>query len=193
MAAGSSSKLASLGQPSLQQRSGLTWIQSIAQPGRTILGPCHYNFNSGVYVIGNTMLFSKTSKTTTAWWLALAPNSRKLPLTLKYQIKNRKNGACQRQHQPDGYLFNSGLRVIGKTRAAPKTSKTTTAGIGKTRLSPKRRKPTTAWWLALASNSRKLPLAMNTQIKNRKSGAWLLLTTMQLHCFPLHNLYLGPF
>ena len=63
MAAGSSSKLASLAQPPVLQRSGLTWIQSIAQPGRTILGPCHYNFNSGVYVIGNTRLFSKTSKT----------------------------------------------------------------------------------------------------------------------------------
>ena len=176
MAAGSCPKHAILGQPPVLQRSGLTWIQSIAQPGRTILGPCHYNFNSGVYVIGNTRLSPKTNHTTTAWWLPFASNWRKLPLTLKYQIKNRKNGACQRQHQPDGYLFNSGLRVIGKTRVSPKTSK-----------------KNTAWWLALAWNSRKLPLAMNTQIKNRKSGAWLLPTTMQLHCFPLHNLYLGPF
>ena len=50
MVADSCPKLAMLSQPPLLRRSGLTWVQWIAQPGRTLWGPCHYNFSSGAIV-----------------------------------------------------------------------------------------------------------------------------------------------
>ena len=53
MVADSCPKLAMLAQPPLHdflRRSGLTWAQWIAQPGRTLWGPCHYNFSSGAIV-----------------------------------------------------------------------------------------------------------------------------------------------
>ena len=56
--------------------------------GRTILGPCQYNFNSGVHAIGKTTVAPKTNKTTIAWWLAC--NSKRMPLHIKCQINNQK-------------------------------------------------------------------------------------------------------
>ena len=85
----------------------------------------------------------------------------------------------QRQSEnlmPTYYLFNSGLRVIGKTRVAPKTSKTTT------------------WWVG--SHSKMNPLAIKCQSDTTQHKAEDKLrnlsppTTLQLHFFSLHNLCL---
>ena len=149
--------------PNMQFLCGLA-PNKTAQPGRTIwiiLGPCHYNFNSGVRAIGRTRVAPTTNTTMTAKWL-LASNLRNRPAAMKCQINNLKSGVCQRQHQPDGYLFNSGLRVIGKTRVAPRTSKTRAA-------SPTANTTTTAKWVLLWI-LRKRPAAMKCQINNLKNG-----------------------
>ena len=72
LVAGSRPKLVMVAVPAFFQRSGLTWAQWIAQPGRTVLGPCHSNFNSNshVHLIGKTRVAPNTSKTGTAWWVA---------------------------------------------------------------------------------------------------------------------------
>ena len=46
--------------------------------------PCFCNFNGGTLAIGNTCVVPKTSKTTTAWWLA--SNSKNLQLAMPCQI-----------------------------------------------------------------------------------------------------------
>ena len=55
-------------------------VQIWPQLGRTIVGPCQYNFNSGVHSIGKTTVAPKTNKTTTAQWLS--PNSKNMPESL---------------------------------------------------------------------------------------------------------------
>jgi len=85
-------------------------------------------------------------------------------------------GPCQ-------HNFNSGVHAIGKTTAAPKTNKTTTA-----------------WWLA-SKLKNNLPMNMECQINHQKSKdlqtqhkdglhaeQWSLPTTLQLHFFALHHL-----
>ena len=47
---------------------------------------CQYNFNSGTPASGKTRMAPKTSKTTTAWWLAT--NSKTTPVAMKCQINN---------------------------------------------------------------------------------------------------------
>ena len=82
-------------------------VEIWSQLGRTILGPCQYNFNSGVHAIGKTTFAPKTNKTSTAWWLAA--NSKKMPLALKSQINNQKSKAWQTQHKAGLHLENWSL------------------------------------------------------------------------------------
>ena len=102
--AGSGPKHAILAQPSLPQRSGLTWTQSKMQ----FLERCHFNFNSGVGVIGKTRVSPKTSKKNTAWWLALALNLRKLPVAMNSQINNQIGKAEARKQKTN-------LEILGET------------------------------------------------------------------------------
>ena len=109
--AGSGPKLASLGQPPVLKRSGLTWTQSIAQPGRTILD-----------------LAATTSEVASVQLAGLGWLPRQTQLWRRTWERGQSawNVKSTTIRKPD-YLFNSGLRVIGKTRVAPKTSKTSTA------------------------------------------------------------------
>ena len=151
-----------------------------------ILAPCHFNFNSDA--TGKTSVATKTSKTTTAWWLALALNSRKMQVVLKCQIKNQKSGAWPLPATLQLHWFAHIL--------APCHSNFKSDATGKTRVATKTSKTTTAWWLALASNSKKKQVALRCQIKNLKSGAsqtghkaglhsenWWLASTSQRHSF----------
>ena len=49
---------------------------------------CQHNFNSGILVNGKTRMAPKTSKTTTAGWLAT--NSKTTPVAVKCQINNQR-------------------------------------------------------------------------------------------------------
>ena len=71
------------------------------------MGPCQYNFNSGVHAIGKTTVAPKTNKTSTAW--CLASNSKKMPLAMKSQINNQKSKAWQTQHKAGLHLENWSL------------------------------------------------------------------------------------
>ena len=60
---------------------GLKWQALL---GRTVVAPCFFNFNSG-----KTRMAPKTSKFTTAWWLA--SKWQNMPLAMKCQINNQKS------------------------------------------------------------------------------------------------------
>ena len=113
MAAGSSPKLASLGQPPVLKRSGLTWTQSIAQPGRTILD-----------LAATTSTVASVQLAGLGW----LPRQTQLWRRTWERGQSAWNVKSTTIRKPD-YLFNSGLCVIGKTRVAPKTSKSTTAWL----------------------------------------------------------------
>ena len=53
-----------------------------------MLGPCHYNFNTGVCAIGKTTVATKTKKTTTASWLA--SHSRMMTVAMKCQSNDKE-------------------------------------------------------------------------------------------------------
>ena len=69
-----------LAQPHLLYRSGLKWAELQAQLGRTV-----------VLASGKTRAALKTSKFTTAWWLA--SNLKKMLLATKCHINNQKSRA----------------------------------------------------------------------------------------------------
>ena len=52
-----------------------------------VLAPCLCNFESGLRAMSKTRVASKTSKTTSAWWLA--PNLRSIPLANKCQVNHK--------------------------------------------------------------------------------------------------------
>ena len=130
--------------------------------------------SSGRAPEGKTRVAPKTSKFTTAWWLA--SNSINMPLVTKCHINKKKRRASHTQQKaglhsenwplptasqlhmfarrnlfsPCFCNFNSGTRVSGKTRMVPKTSKLTTA-------------------CRLPSNSKNMPLTMKCQINTEKS------------------------
>ena len=100
------------------------------------------------------------------WSLVAVPNLQFLQSLLcsRDLVSNGPNERHRLKEQfwiilePCHYNFNSGIRAIGMTRVS------------------KISKAETAWWLV--SNSIKMQVAMTCQIKNRKSGAWSLPTTM---------------
>ena len=96
--AGSGPKHAILAQPSLPQRSGLTWTQSKMQ----FLERCHFNFNSGVGVIGKTRVSPKTSKKKHCMVTGVGVELEKAASGHEQsnQQSNRKSGGSQTEDKP---------------------------------------------------------------------------------------------
>ena len=61
---------------------------TVALLGRTVVAPCHDNFNSGTLANGKTRMVRKAGKTTTVWFLV--SNWKTMPLATKCQINNVK-------------------------------------------------------------------------------------------------------
>ena len=85
-----------LAQPPLLYRSGLKWAEFQAR-GRTVVALCFCNWNSGTIASGKTRAALKTSKFTTAWWLA--SNLKKMLLAIKCHINNQKSRVSHTQRK----------------------------------------------------------------------------------------------
>ena len=93
-----------LAQPHLLYRSGLKWAELQAQLGRTVVALCLCKWNSGTIASGKTRAALKTSKFTTAWWLA--SNLKKMLLAIKCHINNQKSRASHTQRKTGLHLEN---------------------------------------------------------------------------------------
>ena len=84
---------------------------------KTILGPCHYNFKSGLRAIGKTRVPPNTGKTTAS---------------------NLVWNDCKK-----GTAWNNNFGIATTTSTVPSMR----LAIGKTRVAPKTGKTITAWWV----------------------------------------------
>ena len=83
-----------------QTRTILFWAdigQTTLLTRMIVLAPCHCIFTSSISASGKTSVFSKTSKRTSACWLASSLRSR--PLAMKCQIDNQRSKASLTQHK----------------------------------------------------------------------------------------------